>query len=170
MRAGPHTLSEAELRGAGIAAPRPRLPSCNTINLGSMYAGGRPAIVLFMRRSVLYLLVVVVLAACGGEESNTAADDGPRVPQGTEEAQAAFESFLSNPFISETQAEEARVMVWQACEAFDQGDAWQAFEDRTIADAAAEGRTMGNLEISGMRSAGGLGIVAYCPEHSDKRP
>ena len=123
-----------------------------------------------MRRTLAHLLLIVMLAACGGEESDTAADDGPRVPQGTEEAQASFESFLSSPFITETQAEETRAMVWRACAAFDEGGAWQEFEDQTIADADAEGRTMGSLQITGMRSAAGLGIPAYCPEHSGKGP
>ena len=61
-------------------------------------------------------------------------------------------------------------MVWRACAAFDEGGMWQEFEAKTIADAEAEGRTMGNLQISGMRTAAGLGIPAYCPEHSEQAP
>ena len=122
-----------------------------------------------MRRVLLNLFLIVVLAACGGE-SDTGADDGSRVPQGTEEAQASFEGFLNSPFISETQAEETRAMVWRACDAFDEGGNWQEFEAETIADAEAEGRTMGSLQISGMRTAAGLGIPAYCPEHSEQAP
>ena len=116
------------------------------------------------------LLLIVILVACGDDESDSAADDGPRVPQGTEEAQASFESFLSSPFITETQAEETRAMVWRACAAFDEGGTWQEFEDKTIADADAEGRTLGSLQITGMRLAAGLGISAYCPEHEEQAP
>lgn len=122
-----------------------------------------------MRESVVGALIVLMLAACGGEDSESA-DDGPQIPQGTEEAQASFEQFLSSPFISETQAEETRAMVWSACAAFDEGTTWQEFEDQTKADAEAEGRPLGSLQIAGMRTAAGKGIAAYCPRHSDKAP
>lgn len=123
-----------------------------------------------MRKFLASAFAVLLLAACGGEDSGTGADDGPQVPQGTEEAQTSFDGFLSSPFITETQAEETRAMVWRACAALDAGGAWQEFEDKTVSDADAEGRTMGSLQIAGMRTAAGLGIPAYCPEHSDKAP
>ena len=120
-----------------------------------------------MRKFIASSLAILMLAACGGEDPDAGADDGPKVPQGTEEAQASFEGFLSSPFISESQAEETRAMVWLACAAFDEGTTWQEFEDQTVADADAAGRTLGALQVSGMRIAAGLGVPAYCPEHSD---
>ena len=122
-----------------------------------------------MRGFVAGALIVLMLAACGGEDSGTD-DDGPQIPQGTEEAQASFEQFLSSPFISESQAEETSAMVWSACAAFDEGATWPEFEDQTKADAEAEGRPLGSLQLAGMRTAAGKGIAAYCPRHSDKAP
>lgn len=122
-----------------------------------------------MRSFIATALAVLMLAACGGDGSD-ASDDGPQIPQGTEEAQESFESFLSSPLITETQAEETRAMVWRACTAFDEGGTWQEFEDRTKADAEAEGRALGTLQVTGMRIAAGRGVAAYCPEHSDKAP
>ena len=67
-----------------------------------------------MRRWIAATLVIVLLAACGGGESETAEDNTEAVlgtPQGTPEAQAAFESFLDSPFISDSQAESTSDMV-----------------------------------------------------------
>ena len=125
-----------------------------------------------MRSFVATALAVWALAACGGDggDGSDTSDDRPQTPKGTEEAQESFESFLGNPIITETQAEETRAMVWRACTAFDDGSTWHEFEDQTKADAEAEGRALGTLQVTGMRIAAGKGIAAYCPEHSDKAP
>lgn len=122
-----------------------------------------------MRRLILTLLTVLLLVGCGG--GNSEADDiASRTPRGTEEAQAAFDSFLDQPFITDEQAEQSRDMVWQACAALQEGVAWQEFEDEQLAAIEQQGRTLSPIEITGMRAAAGLGLSAYCPQHEDKAP
>lgn len=116
-----------------------------------------------MKRLMATLLALLLLAACGGESQE-------RVPQGTEEDQQAFEAFLSNPFITEEQAEQSRDQVWRACEHFSDGGAWPEFEEQEIATSEEEGVPLGALQITGMRAAAALGILAYCPDHEDKKP
>ena len=50
------------------------------------------------------------------------------------------------------------------------GGAWQEFEDQELAASEESGRTLGPLEITGMRTAASLGISAYCPQHEGKTP
>ena len=127
-----------------------------------------------MRRSLstlLFLLFVLIVAACSGEAPESSVDPvAERSPQGSEEAQTSFEGFLDSPFISDSQAASTRDMVWSACAAFAEGVTWQEFEEQTKADAEAQGTPLSALELAGMRTAAGLGILAYCPEHSDKGP
>lgn len=122
-----------------------------------------------MRRLTLTLLAILVLVACGGGTSEED-DIASRTPRGTEEAQEAFENFLGQPFITEEQAEQSRDMVWRACAALQEGSAWQEVEDQELAALEQQGRTLSPIELSGMRSAAGLGISAYCPQHEDKTP
>ena len=122
-----------------------------------------------MRWPILIVLAVLLLAACGGGASE-ADDIASRTPRGTEEAQEAFERFLGQPLITEAQAEQGRDMVWRACAALQDGGAWQEFEDQELAAAEQQGRPLTPIEISGVRTAAGLGISAYCPQHEDKAP
>lgn len=125
-----------------------------------------------MRRLSLTLLAVLLLVACGGqsEEDAQAEAIASRTPRGTEEAQAAFDSFMGQPFITEEQAEQSRDMVWRACGSLQDGSTWQEVEDRELAAIEEQGRTLSPIEISGMRTAAGLGLAAYCPQHEDKAP
>ncbi len=125
--------------------------------------------------NILAALLVLLTVACGGGdgEAETAAEvvvDRERVPQGTQEAQAALEGFLSSPFITETQAELSRDMAWRLCVAFDQGVAWQEFEDGEKANREAQGAPLSDLELTGVRTVARMGTAAYCPEHADKTP
>ena len=61
-----------------------------------------------MRNFVAGTLFILIVAACGGGGSDADADIGQETPQGTPEAQAAFESFLESPFISDSQADSTK--------------------------------------------------------------
>lgn len=123
-----------------------------------------------MRRLILTMVAVLLLAGCGGGASEEEEAIASRTPTGTEEAQQAFDGFLGQPFISESQAEQSRDMVWRACAAFQDGATWQEVEDQELAAVEETGRTLTAIEITGMRAAAGLGLAAYCPQHEDKAP
>ena len=122
-----------------------------------------------MKRLIFTLLAVLLLVSCGGGDSEED-DIASRTPRGTEEAQKALENFLANPFITEAQAEQSRDMVWRACAALQEGDAWQGFEDQEVAAIEESGRLLSPIELTGMRAGAALGISAYCPQHEDKMP
>lgn len=123
-----------------------------------------------MRRLILMLLAVLVLAACGDGTSAEEEAIASRTPTGTEEAQQALENFMGQPFITEAQREQSKDMIWRACAAFQDGATWQEVEDAELAALAEGGRTLSPIEISGMRTAAGLGLAAYCPQHAEKAP
>ena len=125
---------------------------------------------LRMSQQVAALLLGLLLVSCGGGDSEEADAIASRTPRGTEEAQAALDRFLDNPFISEAQAEQSKDMVWRACAALQEGVNWQEFEDQEFAAIEKSGRALSDLEISGMRSGASLGISAYCPQHEGKTP
>lgn len=122
-----------------------------------------------MKRLILILLALLLLASCGGGDAEAEAI-ASRTPTGTEEAQEALESFLGNPFITDEQREQSKDMVWRACAAFQDGATWQEVEDQELATLAEGGRTLTDLELSGMRTGAKLGVSAYCPQHEDKTP
>lgn len=124
---------------------------------------------IVMRRLNVALLAVLLLVACGGqsEEEAQAEAIASRTPQGTEEARAAFDNFMDQPFITDEQVEQSRDMVWRACAALQEGATWQEVEDQELAAIEAQGRALSPIEISGMRTAAGLGLAAYCPQHED---
>ncbi len=119
------------------------------------------------KRLVTLLLASVLLVACGNGDGDPIAE---RIPQGTEADQQALEDFLSNPFITEEQAEQSRDMVWRACAHFDEGGEWQEFEDQQVADREDQGAPLTALELGGMRSAAALGVLAYCPAYEASSP
>ena len=123
-----------------------------------------------MRRLTLTLLAIILLAAC--DDGTSAEEDAiaSRTPTGTEEAQQALENFMGQPFITDEQREQNRDMVWRACAALQDGSTWQEVEDAELAALEEAGRTLCPIEISGMRTAAGLGLAAYCPQHADKAP
>ena len=123
-----------------------------------------------MRRLILMLVAVVLLATCGDGTSAEEEAIASRTPTGTEEAQQALENFMGQPFITEAQREQSKDMIWRACASFQDGATWQEVEDAEIAALAGEGRTLSPIELSGMRTAAGLGLAAYCPQHADKAP
>jgi len=123
-----------------------------------------------MRRLILTLLAIVLLAACGDGTSAEEEAIASRTPTGTEEAQQALENFMGQPFITEAQREQSTDMIWRACASFQDGATWQEVEDAEVAALAEGGRTLSPIEISGMRTAAGLGLAAYCPQHADKAP
>lgn len=121
-----------------------------------------------MKRLILIFLAVLLLAACGGSSEED--DIASKTPRGTEEAQEALETFLSNPFITDEQREQSKEMVWRACAALQDGATWQEVEDAELGAIAESGRTLTELELTGMRVGATLGISAYCPQHEDKAP
>ncbi len=122
-----------------------------------------------LARVVVTILLGLVLVSCGGgdEEADAIAS---RTPMGTQEAQDALERFLGQPFISAEQAEEGKELIWQACATLQDGGTWEEIEAAEIASAEESGRPLSDLEISGMRTAAGMGISAYCPQHEGKTP
>jgi hypothetical protein len=125
-----------------------------------------------MRRLNVALLAALLLVACGGqsEEEAQAEAIASRTPRGTEDAQAAFDNFMDQPFITDEQVAQSRDLVWRACAALQDGATWQEVEDQELAAVEAQGRALSPIEISGLRTAAGLGLAAYCPQHEDKAP
>lgn len=123
-----------------------------------------------MRRLILTLLAVLLLAGCGGGASEEEEAIASRTPTGTEEAQQALENFMGQPFITEEQRQQSEDMIWRACASFQDGATWQEVEDAELAALEEAGRTLSPIEISGMRTAAGLGLAAYCPQHAEKAP
>ncbi|MCE2527593.1 MAG: hypothetical protein J4G00_08690 [Actinomycetia bacterium] len=123
-----------------------------------------------MSRQVAALLLGLLLVSCGGGDSEEADAIASRTPRGTEEAQAALDRFLDNPFITEEQAEQSKDMVWRACAAMQDGVGYQEFEAQELAVLEEGGRILSDLELSGMRTGASLGISAYCPQHEDQSP
>ena len=119
-----------------------------------------------MKRLILILLALLFLASCGGDAEAEAI--ASRTPTGTEEAQEALEGFLGNPFITDEQREQSKDMVWRACASLQDGATFQEVWDSELALVAETGRTLTDLELSGMRTGAKLGIAAYCPQHEDK--
>ncbi|MCQ3804103.1 MAG: hypothetical protein OXC98_07850 [bacterium] len=123
-----------------------------------------------MSRQVAALLLGLLLVSCGGGDSEEADAIASRTPRGTEEAQAALDRFLDNPFITEEQAEQSKDMVWRACAAMQDGVGYQEFEAQELAVLEEGGRILTDLELGGMRTGASLGISAYCPQHEDQSP
>ena len=120
-----------------------------------------------MKRLTLTLLALLILASCGGGDAEAEAI-ASRTPTGTEEAQEALESFLGNPFITDEQREQSKDMVWRACASLQDGVTFPEVWDSELALVEESGRTLTDLELSGMRTGAKLGISAYCPQHEDK--
>ena len=120
-----------------------------------------------MKRLILTLLAFLLLASCGGGDAEAEAI-ASRTPTGTEEAQEALESFLGNPFITDEQRAQSKDMVWRACASLQDGATFQEVWDSELALVEETGRTLTDLELSGMRTGAKLGISAYCPQHEDK--